>query len=206
MPCKNHPFVEDRLTRCSVCAEPFCPDCVVEIGGLPYCMGCKSEMVLGLVSGVPPGSLDHASILRRFSAMILDGLILGIPLIILIVIGIAAAGGLEAVGSRLSSGAGFMVLLQGAATLLWLGVIVTYEGLMLSAGGQTVGKKMLGIKVVTAEGADISRGQAWGRAAIRQAFGLVPCLSLIDYLVAFGEDRTCIHDILPKTRVVNWRV
>ncbi len=205
MPCKNHPFVEDRLTRCSVCAESFCPDCVVEIGGLPYCMTCKSEMVLGLLSGVPPGALDLASISRRFTAMFVDGLVLGIPLIILVFVGIAAAGGFEEAGRVLGSGAGYLPVIQGFATLLWLGGVVGYEGLMLSASGQTVGKKMLGIKVVTAEGADISRGQAWGRAAIRQAFGLVPCLSLIDYLVAFGEDRTCIHDILPKTRVVNWR-
>ena len=53
MPCKNHPFVEDRLTRCSRCAEAFCPDCIVEIGGLPYCLDCKTESMRDLRSGVP---------------------------------------------------------------------------------------------------------------------------------------------------------
>lgn len=208
MPCKNHPFVEDRLTRCSVCAEPFCPDCIVEIGGRPYCLSCKSEMMLGLVSGVPPGALDLASISRRFAALVIDGLVLSLPIFLLVFLAILAAGGVEAFGKRLDGSAGdtgiFMVF-QGLATLVWMGVLVTYEGLMLSASGQTVGKKMLGIKVVTATGGDITRGQAWGRSAVRQAFGLVPCLGIIDYLVAFGNERTCIHDVLPKTRVVNWR-
>ena len=50
MPCKNHPFVEDRLTRCARCAEAFCPDCIVEIGGLPYCLECKTESMRDLLA------------------------------------------------------------------------------------------------------------------------------------------------------------
>jgi uncharacterized RDD family membrane protein YckC len=99
----------------------------------------------------------------------------------------------------------FLPLINGVLTLLWMVLIVAYEGLMLSLmKGQTLGKKMLNLKVVTAEGNPISRGQAWGRALIRQVFGLVPCLGILDYLVAFGAERTCVHDILAKTRVINW--
>ena len=78
------------------------------------------------------------------------------------------------------------------------------EGFMLSRGGQTIGKKAMNIKVVTAEGAEMTKAQAWGRVAARQVLGLVPCLGLIDYLVAFGQERTTIHDMMAKTRVVNW--
>ena len=60
------------------------------------------------------------------------------------------------------------------------------------------------IKVVTAGGGELTSGQAWGRAASRQILGIVPCLGLIDYLVAFGQERTTIHDMMAKTRVVNW--
>lgn len=205
MPCKNHPLVEDRLTRCAVCTEAFCPDCVVAIGGLPYCMDCKSEMVLDLLSGVPLQSLDLASILRRFAAIFVDGLILTLPLILIFILTLVP---MLVSGTEIEDVEGlpaFMPIINGVLTLLWMILIVAYEGLMLSLmKGQTLGKKMLHVKVVTAEGIPISRGQAWGRALIRQFFGLVPCLGVVDYLVAFGVERTCVHDILAKTRVINW--
>jgi uncharacterized RDD family membrane protein YckC len=201
MPCKNHPLVEDRLTRCSRCAETFCPDCIVEIGGLPYCLECKTESMRDLRSGVPLQQLDMASIGRRFAAIWVDGLIVTVPLIILAFFLLLPLGLIEeqeGVPSFLAIfGNLFVSLVAGAA-------YVVYEGLMLASGGQTVGKKALNIKVVTAEGGEISRGQAWGRAASRQLLSLVPCLGLVDYLVAFGQEKTCIHDMMAKTRVVNW--
>lgn len=205
MPCKNHPLAEDRLTRCAVCTEAFCPDCIVTIGGLPYCMDCKSEMLLDLLSGVPPRSLDMASISRRFAAMFVDGLVLSLPLILVVLavmLPVLAKGGdVENMEKYFPA----FPLLNGLLTLVWMGLIVGYEGLMLSLmKGQTLGKKMLHLKVVTADGTPITRGQAWGRAVVRQLFGLVPCLSLIDYAVAFGAERTCVHDIMAKTRVINW--
>ncbi len=204
MPCKNHPLVEDRLTRCAVCAEAFCPDCIVEVGGLPYCIDCKTAMLSDLLSGVPPGLMDMASLSRRFAAMFVDGLIFGVPVVILVFFGLVSTGGLEGLEKGDSGFMKLFPLLNGVVTLVMMVAVVAYEGLMLAAKGQTVGKMMLNIKVVTADGSPISRGQAWGRALVRQLFGLVPCLGLIDYLVAFGSDRTCIHDVLAKTRVVNW--
>jgi uncharacterized RDD family membrane protein YckC len=202
MPCKNHPFVEDRLTRCSRCAEAFCPDCIVEIGGLPYCSDCKTESMRDLRSGVPFRELDMASIGRRFVASFIDGLIVVLPVmvaafLVLLPLGLASADQ-EAVPSLLPILGNLFVSLGAAA------IYILYEGLMLAAGGQTVGKKAMKVKVVTAEGGDITTGQAWGRAASRQILGIVPCLGLIDYLVAFGQERTTIHDMMAKTRVVNW--
>ena len=204
MPCKNHPFVEDRLTRCSRCAEAFCPDCIVEIGGLPYCLECKTESMRDLRSGVPMGQLDLASIGRRFAAIFIDGLIVTLPImlvafLVLLPLGLVEADqGEDAMPTPLAIFANLFVSL-GAAT-----IYILYEGFMLSSGGQTVGKKAMKVKVVTAEGSDLTTGQAWGRAASRQILGIVPCLGLIDYLVAFGQERTTIHDMMAKTRVVNW--
>ncbi|MES1245496.1 MAG: RDD family protein [Acidobacteriota bacterium] len=205
MSCKNHPLVEDRLTRCAVCTEAFCSDCIVAIGGLPYCMDCKSEMLLDLLSGVPLLSLDLASVSRRFAALFVDGLILSLPLILIFFLTLFPV---LLSGQEIEDVQGlpkYMPLLNGVLTLVWMGLIISYEGLMLSLmKGQTLGKKMLHLRVVTAEGTPISRGQAWGRALVRQVFGLVPCLGLVDYLVALGAERTCVHDILAKTRVINW--
>jgi uncharacterized RDD family membrane protein YckC len=59
------------------------------------------------------------------------------------------------------------------------------------------------IKVVRVDGTAISTGQAWGRAFMRQI--LASCLSIFNYLPAFfTKDRTCLHDLVASTRVVNW--
>lgn len=204
MPCKNHPFVEDRLTRCSRCAEAFCPDCIVEIGGLPYCLSCKTESMRDLRSGVPSGELDMASVFRRFVAIFIDGLIVLIPILILAFLVLLPLGLVDAQGEVEGLPPVFAILGNLFVSLGVAAIYILYEGLMLASGGQTVGKKAMKIKVVTAEGRELPSGQAWGRAASRQILGIVPCLGLIDYLVAFGQERTTIHDMMAKTRVVNW--
>lgn len=203
MPCKNHPFVEDRLTRCSRCAEAFCPDCIVEIGGLPYCLSCKTESMRDLRSGVPFRELDMATIGRRFAAIFIDGLLIMVPMMILafavmIPLGLLTADSGDEMPPALAIFGNIFVSLGAAA------IYVLYEGLMLASGGQTVGKKAMKIKVVTAEGGPLTSGQAWWRALSRQILAIVPCLGLIDNLVAFGQERTAIHDMMAKTRVVNW--
>lgn len=202
MPCKNHPSEEDWLTRCSRCAEAFCPDCIVEIGGLPYCLDCKTESMRDLRSGVPFRVLDMASVGRRFVALVIDFLIVTLPVIVVAFLVLIPYGLIEAnddvIPTPLAIVTNLFVALGGAA------LKVVYEGLMLASGGQTVGKKAMKVKVVTAEGSEITTGQAWGRAASRQLLSLVPCLGLINYLVAFGQERTAIHDMMAKTRVVNW--
>jgi hypothetical protein len=44
--CKNHPDAE-AIDRCAACAEPFCPNCLVEIQGQKYCGSCKVLAVQG---------------------------------------------------------------------------------------------------------------------------------------------------------------
>ena len=204
MPCKNHPLVEEPLVRCARCGEAFCPNCIVEIGGSPYCAVCKGEVLGDLRSGRPAAGPELASIGRRFGAIFLDGLILGLPLMV-VVFGVFAMLGLF---SGLSKGKEPDLSLFWAMEAVILPVAfaswVLYEGLMLRRNGQTVGKKAMHIRVVSAEGSPLSPGQAFGRAAMRQVLGIVPCLGLVNYLTAFGEQRTCIHDMVARTRVINW--
>jgi hypothetical protein len=56
MQCKNHPSVE-ATDRCAGCAEPFCPDCVVEIHGQKYCAQCKVSALKG-----PPQLTEEATL------------------------------------------------------------------------------------------------------------------------------------------------
>jgi uncharacterized RDD family membrane protein YckC len=207
MPCKNHPFVDDRLTRCTRCGDSFCPDCIVQIGGYPYCAECKEEAMRDLRSGLVANQvrpLELASLGRRLLALWVDGLILAIPLVLLMLAIALPSGIFREIGKSEPSPAYFAF--QGLLSLGYMGFGIVYEGVMLSNGGQTIGKKLLKIKVVTPEGNDITSGQAWIRSLVRQVLGAVPCLGLVDYLVVFGDQRTCIHDQAARTRVVDWNV
>ncbi len=204
MPCKDHPLVEDRLACCSRCTEAFCPDCIVEIGGLPYCLICKAESMRDLHSGVAFRGLDLASFGRRFAAILIDGLLVTLPVLVpavlvylLLSLAHAQDRMLEALRRESAFSAGWLTL--GVGILYFL-----YEGLMLASGGQTVGKRAMRVKVVTAEGGDITAGQAWSRAVLRQILAIAPGLGLIDYLAAIGLERATLHDRVAKTRVVNW--
>ncbi|HKH48546.1 MAG TPA: RDD family protein [Thermoanaerobaculia bacterium] len=203
MPCKNHPSVEGPLWQCSRCGNPFCVDCIVQIGGQTYCADCKAEAMRDLRSGVPVHQLELASIGQRFVALFLDGIILGLPIglvIAAIVFGVMASASSGETPEELIGGV--IVAVQFGVTFLMMGIWILYEGTMLSRGGQTLGKKIMKLKVVTPEGNDLTRGQAYGRAAIRQLISLF--CAIIDYAPAFGQDRTCIHDMAAKTRVVTW--
>jgi uncharacterized RDD family membrane protein YckC len=185
MICRNHVDVSEGVRRCNRCGSTFCSDCLVDVGGAPYCATCKTEQLLDVRSGVS-GVLDLASIGRRFGASFVDGLITGIPAIIFILV---IFGTLAQTGSRFAS------------PLFWIPSVlaVVYQASMLQARGQTLGKMALKVKVVRPDGSDISGGQAWGREVSRAFLGF---LYILDYLPAlFTKDRRTIHDMLANTRV-----
>jgi uncharacterized RDD family membrane protein YckC len=203
MGCTYHPEVESDLERCSRCGEPFCPDCFVVLRDQPFCPACKIEHVRDLRSGLTPGALDLGSVGRRFLGVWLDGFITGIasyaiiiPLVLLSV-GVTAGSKPEAEPSS----AQLIVSLMMYPVLF--GLPLVYEGFMLQRRGQTLGKMALGLKVVTPEGNDIGKGQAWSRAALKVLLG--SCVG-IDYIPAFfTREKTCFHDMIARTRVVRLR-
>jgi len=191
MLCRNHVDVTQGVRRCARCGAPFCADCLVEISGQPYCAVCKSEQLLDVRSGVDRGTLDLASIGRRFGASLIDGLLMWIPIGIMI----AIIGFASATSARVNGAWNFWFLVPSV-------VAVTYQALMLAARGQTLGKMALKVKVVGADGSELTTGQAWGREIARALLGF---LYIVDYIPAFfTNEKTTLHDLAAKTRVVNW--
>jgi uncharacterized RDD family membrane protein YckC len=198
MPCPNHPAVEKGLDRCERCGGVFCPDCFVVLRDAPYCAPCKVEHVRDLRSGLEPGALDLGSVGRRFAAIMVDGFLTGMASYVLLIPMLLFVGVAGAASSDDSDAiAGFVVLMWYPIAL---GLPFVYEGWMLHARGQTLGKMALGVKVVTPEGHDISSGQAWGRTALKIV--LAGCVG-ITYIPAFmTRERTTLHDMMARTRVV----
>ena len=210
-PCPNHPLVTHGLGACGRCGQAFCGDCLVQLGGLLTCAGCKLGRLSELRSGTADLELQLAGRGRRFTAASLDSLLFLGPWFALYVSGLLysygphfgrapSAAELARAGIHQQRGVWLPVLCS--FLLLFCGVL--YEAWMLAARGQTLGKMAVGIKVVTPQGGDIRAGQAWVRALSGTLMALV-YLNYVDDLFIFTPRRRTLHDRLAKTVVVKWR-
>lgn len=195
--CANHADVLDGLNPCTRCDRLYCPDCLVQLKGSRFCGACKGDAVKDLQSGLrTTGSgLQLAGIGPRIVALIIDQIVIFFIMMVLaiVTIGIAAA-------TNPGPDSMVMPLAVFAFYGLLLGGIFCYHALMLQWKGQTLGKMAMKIKVVTPEGGPITPGQAWIRVLVM--FLLSNCL-FIDYITAFfNDEKTTIHDMAARTRVV----
>ena len=97
--------------------------------------------------------------------------------------------------------------------VLWtaggFGIYIVIHGYLLATRGQTVGKFLVGVKIV-----DYDTGHLLN---VVKLIGLrdlpiglisaVPCIgpviALVNILFIFGEEQRCLHDLIAGTRVVN---
>ncbi|HJE59353.1 MAG TPA: RDD family protein [Nocardiopsis listeri] len=93
----------------------------------------------------------------------------------------------------------------------WGLLLFFYDWLYLIAWGRTLGKMMVGIKVVdAADGGKLNQGQAIGRSMLFCLPQSVPCLghlfSLGESMAMFGDDRErALHDRVAGTVVIRTR-
>jgi uncharacterized RDD family membrane protein YckC len=135
----------------------------------------------------------------RLAAVLLDSAIAGM----------AAAPGIVLVApSYVAHTRGPMLLLGGAVMFLGLLAIAIVQIVLLSKHGQTIGKKVLKVRIVRA---DDGGYPGFVKAVLLRAFvpaliGGVPAagsiFSIVDILFIFRSDRRCIHDLIAGTRVV----
>jgi uncharacterized RDD family membrane protein YckC len=101
------------------------------------------------------------------------------------------------------------LLLAGGVTLcLGLVLLLGIQIYLLVTRGQTMGKKLLGIRIVSFED-ESNPGFVKVfllRMLVNGVIGAVPFIgvaySLIDILFIFRDDRRCIHDLIAGTKVV----
>ncbi len=99
------------------------------------------------------------------------------------------------------TGGWFYVGLLGALVVLAIDLI------LLARNGQTIGKKLLGIKVVRVDGSPVSLFRVFFLRYVCNTFlTLIPLFgslySLIDSLMIFGESRRTVHDRIADTIVI----
>ncbi|WP_314175503.1 RDD family protein [Streptomyces winkii] len=163
-------------------------------GGGPYGSNPYGDMAGATdpLAGMPP----LASRGRRLLARIVDALLIGIP--VGLIMGFAQGGwGTDGNGRTYGQ--------QAVYTLVYL----VYEGLMLTNSGQTVGKKLMRIRVALLADGTVPRGApGWLRSAVYHLPPLVPCVGFLFWLVNVlfctwdKPYRQCLHDKAVKTVVV----
>ncbi len=166
----------------------------------------------------PPPVDNTASYGRRLGAFLLDGLFMMIAMMFLMqYLGLTEmdpekAKNPEAMQAALIAKLG--ALSNGQKTILTMFPFIAFFGLhgyLLSRYGQTIGKRMLGIAIVTMDNRIPPFFQLIGQRYLTQWLaGMVPVigilLRLVDILAIFRPDRRCIHDHLAKTKVIDLRI
>ena len=139
---------------------------------------------------------DRTEVLgRRIGAALLDLVVLAI---LFVVLGLL-------IGDSESGDGSASVNLEGAGALLFFALTLLYYGVLEAATGQTLGKKLLGVRVArAADGSKPSTGAIAGRTVLRivDALPFAYLLGLI-VVLATGRRRQRIGDLAAGTTVVS---
>lgn len=142
----------------------------------------------------------------RFLAVFLDGIIGGCFVYLPILIsGDLSRAAQTAVDSQdpLAFYAGFYGV-GGAFAVVGLIAWTVITFMLVKRNGQTIAKKLLGIKVVRSDGTQASVGRIfWLRNFVNAILGIIPLYGIIEVLFIFGDRRQCLHDKIADTIVVN---
>ncbi len=146
-----------------------------------------------LADGPDAASLVPAGIQRRGAALVVDLIIA----VILWMIGTQLAVGLARLAPRVD------LVAQAFGRTWQLVVPVAYFVLSHGTGGQTVGKRLLGARVIDEGGAPVGYLRALGRCVATVVAAMPFGIGLV--VAGFRRDRRGLHDFLAGTRVVRVR-
>lgn len=167
-----------RMAFCTYCGRDVAPEA-------RSCPGCGKPSPTGVVT-----TDEYAEWGTRVGAYLIDGLVACVPLVLAFALFAFSSSGSAVV-------VGVPILIAGFAWAL------LYKPVFEGRSGQTVGKRMLGIKVVREDGRPMSYGPAFARWVVAWVINWVPFGGVIDDLWPLWDDRNqTLHDKAAKTLVV----
>ena len=174
-----------------------------------------------VVADIPSTDVPYekATRLSRLGAVLLDILIFSVPLIplywVLFNTMMHAGVGHAGVNSR-NFPALWLSAMLSAGVFMYLGLLIYLALLVVTIvlvyrNAQTIGKKLVGIKVARTDGSRASLARIfWLRNVVNQLVTMVllfvPFVGgfypLVDTCFIFGEQRRCVHDYIADTIVI----
>ncbi|MGE5827948.1 MAG: RDD family protein [Micromonosporaceae bacterium] len=155
---------------------------------MSYVPGSPSEAIQQ-----PQAQVGEDVLGRRISAALID---LGLLTVLFIVLGLTIGE------SKMEDGTA-SVNLNGLQVLLFVVLVLLYYFAFEAAIGQTIGKLILGLRVVRVDGGRPSMAAIATRTLLRIIDGL-PLLYLVGFIMvmATGERRQRLGDVVAQTKVV----
>jgi uncharacterized RDD family membrane protein YckC len=180
--------------RCAECGKAFGLEEMITFGNMRVCGGCKPLFMQKLAEGAKlnTGVRNYGGFWIRVGAKMLDGLIVGLPLMVPFVYFVIKYG------DRRPSPA-----FELAQAFFQLGIMVVnfgYQIFFLGKYGATPGKMVCNLRVITADGEKLSYGRATGRCFAEILSGLTCYIGYL--IVGFDDQKRALHDHICNTRVV----
>lgn len=148
-----------------------------------------------------------APLLRRLLAWLVDAIIIGVVIVVILL-----CTSLTAIFNLIKEGTSFNLTLFALIELIQVGLVIEilfilyYISFPVRNHGQTIGKKMLKIRVVKDDGKDVDFSTLFMRQAIAEqllgalTFGVT---FVVNALVAlFRKDKKSLSDVFASTKVV----
>ena len=151
------------------------------------------------VDDVPAGGPELAGRGTRFGAAFLDGLIQG---------GVYYALAFTLFRSLIPNmQTGASVAGLAGQFVVSIVIMLVLQGYLLATQGQTIGKKLLGIRIVRSDGGKVDPARVIGlRYVLIWALAVIPVVgwifALVDALMIFRDSRKCLHDNIADTIVI----
>ena len=204
----------------------FCSRCGLRIEeGVSFCQNCGQQVAASapgatIAGDVPPsyaspsvpvyGPLPYAGFWIRLAAYFIDGVILGIPFMLVVIVVLFLFGGFglmmrrNPVDPRAAAVAlmgplflGYMLAMIFFGALTWL----YFAGMESSERQATFGKAAMSLRVTDLEGRRLSFKHATGRFFAKIVSGLIPLA--IGYIMAgFTAKKQALHDMIAGTLVL----
>ncbi len=207
-PAKAPPLLTDNQGNpteavCAECGGIFPIQETIRHGKSHICAGCKPVFMQKLSEGaqINTGEMNYAGFGIRFGAKFLDGLIIGVPAMVIYFVVMIPYIRLQMHnhGNGATTAAMptlFPILFQ----LGFLVVQVAFQTFFLGKFGATPGKMVAKLRVVTAEGAPVGYGRAMGRAFAEILSGMICYIGY--FMVIFDSQKRALHDHICSTRVI----
>ena len=198
------------VLACSQCGRTFAHSDLVQIAGSWVCADCKqaflSRVMASGAAAASPLGWHYGGFWIRFGARMIDGIVLGVPLLILAAVLIPNL--LRAQGDASNPAFGAFATFSLIFFLIYFLVVICYEVVLLRYRGATLGKMACGLKVVRSDGSSLGWGVSIGRFVMWNVVTSgIPYLNFILMLISgimTGTDaeKRALHDRVCDTRVV----
>ena len=195
------------VLACSQCGRSLAPSELVHIAGNWVCADCKPAFLSRMMaSGASPSALRYGGFWIRFGARMIDGLLLGVPFLI-----VAAMLIPNLFRTTNQSPATLNPAFAAFGLTFFLLAFLgggCYEVLMLKYRSATVGKIACGLKVVRPDGRSLSWGVCFGRFFMWNVVTSgIPYLNSVLMLVSsimlgVDDEKRALHDRVCDTRVI----